>query len=348
MAEPASPCEITAIGTGDGRLSSSTAPGERTTTPTPNELQFSPRFEVRGLSAYLELQVLEKLGVHLENPAPPPDPGDLLARLQQADRLAPVIEQALPDAALSGRYLPWDTFRFKNPPGDLTVEEWWFAVRLARRSVHRQIKHLRDAAGRPFSYALPDEILAAVDQITRDASGHITISEEVTNPATRHVAKEMLREGRAPRDRSERMIFNNYLAMQRIADLRDTDLTPELVCEIHRIVTDGTLENPSGAGRMQTRDSERIAVHDEFGTLLHGHHQWPNCQNACVAYVSSPMAVAPITICHRCYGRSPSTSWSATTTTSKTAMAGPPAPSSIGQCCATDTGSPSSSASLAC
>ncbi|WP_235736612.1 Fic family protein [Nocardioides alcanivorans] len=227
-------------------------------------------------------------------PAPPPDARDLLAQIQGAGRLATVIEQALPDGAPPGRYLPWDRFRFKNPPGDLTVEEWWFAVRLARRSVHRPIKHLRSTTGRPFSYALPDEVLVAVDQITREASGHITIFDEVTNPATRdryvvnslieeaitssqiegaattrRVAKEMLRVGRAPRDHSERMIFNSYLAMQRIGELRDADLTPELVCEIHRIITDGTLENPSSAGRMQTHDAERIAVHNTFGALLH-------------------------------------------------------------------------------
>lgn len=227
-------------------------------------------------------------------PVAPPSSADILDRLHATDRFSSVLDQALGDGALSQRYLPWDKLRFKSPPGDLTHEEWWFAIRLARRSVQRSIGGLRDIAGRPFSYCLPDEVLAAVDDITRDASGSITISEQVTNPAsrdryvvsslieeaitssqlegaatTRKVAKDMLRNGRQPRDRSERMIFNNFHAMQRITELRDTALTPELVCEIHRIVTDGTLDNPNRAGRLQDDDDDRIAVWDEFGTLLH-------------------------------------------------------------------------------
>lgn len=241
------------------------------------------------------LDVLElEVGVPLKTPVPPPQYAELAESVQANGRLGVVLQLALADGALMKRYLPWDKLRFKEPPAGLTHEEWWFAIRLARRSVQRSIAVLRDTNGRSFSYALPDEVLAAVDQITRDASGNITISEQVTNPAsrdryvvnslieeaitssqlegaatTRKVAKEMLRNGRDPRDRSERMIFNNFHAMQRITELRNEPLTPELVCEIHRIVTDGTLDNPHAAGRLQDDDDDRIAVWDEFGNLLH-------------------------------------------------------------------------------
>jgi hypothetical protein len=30
------------------------------------------------------------------------------------------------------RYLPWDELRYRTPPDDLTHEEWWLAIRLAR------------------------------------------------------------------------------------------------------------------------------------------------------------------------------------------------------------------------
>lgn len=227
-------------------------------------------------------------------PAAPPSYDDLSTRVQQGDRFGTVLDQALAAGSLTRGYLSWDKLRFKTPPGDLTHEEWWFAIRLARRSVQRPIEALRDLDDRPLSYALPDEVLAAVDEITRDASGNITVSEQVTNPATRDryvvsslieeaitssqlegaattrkVAKDMLRNGREPRDRSERMIFNNFHAMQRITQLRDDPLTPELICEIHRIVTEGTLDNPARAGRLQDDDEDRIAIWDEFGQLLH-------------------------------------------------------------------------------
>jgi hypothetical protein len=52
----------------------------------------------------------------------------------------------------------------------------------------------------------------------------------------------MIQSNRKPRDRSERMILNNFLAMKRIGALKERPLTKELVFEIHRIVTEQTLK----------------------------------------------------------------------------------------------------------
>jgi Fic family protein len=46
-------------------------------------------------------------------------------------------------------------------------------------------------------------------------------------------------------------------------------LSPALICEIQRIVTDGTLDRPAAAGRVQDDDIDRIAVWDDTGRLLH-------------------------------------------------------------------------------
>jgi Fic family protein len=149
-------------------------------------------------------------------------------------------------------------------------------------------------AGQPFVYALPDEVLRATDAIARNASGQITISEQVTHSDTRdryivsslieeaitssqlegaatshREAKNMLRTGRPPRDHGERMILNNYWAMEHIRELKDQPLTPELVLELHRIVTEGTLENPEYAGKLQDDDAQRVAVWGDGEQLLH-------------------------------------------------------------------------------
>jgi Fic family protein len=228
-------------------------------------------------------------------PAPPPAFEELMEKLRTApERITAVMEQALPAGALTTEeYLPWDKLRYKTPPGDLSLEEWWFAVKFGRRSAQRMIPALRDNHDRPFTYALPDQVLASVDEINRAASGNIAISEQVTNPdtrdrylvsslieeaitssqlegaaTTREVAKEMIRSGRPPKDRSERMIINNYFAMQRVVELREKDLTPEIICELQRIVTDGTLDNPENAGKIQSDDAQRVAVYADDGSLL--------------------------------------------------------------------------------
>ena len=132
--------------------------------------------------------------------------------------------------------------------------------------------------------------------VDQKASGEIAISEVVTSPEMRNrylvsslieeaitssqlegastsrtVAKEMLRSGRPPRGRSERMIVNNFQAMNVVRGWRDDALTPERVLLLHRIVTDGTLDDPNAAGRLQRLDEERVGMFDRAtGELRHG------------------------------------------------------------------------------
>ena len=68
---------------------------------------------------------------------------------------------------------------------------------------------------------------------------------------TRDVAKAIIRGRRTPRDRSERMILNNFLTMQHIRELRDQPLTPQLVLDLHRLVSEDTLDAPADAGRLR-------------------------------------------------------------------------------------------------
>jgi len=83
------------------------------------------------------------------------------------------------------------------------------------------------------------------------------------------VAKDLLRSGREPKDRSERMILNNYRGIQFMREMGDT-LTAEAIFELHRVLTLDTLDNPSAAGRLQAPDEERVAVLDSAdGTVLH-------------------------------------------------------------------------------
>src|SRR5205807_459844 len=85
---------------------------------------------------------------------------------------------------------------------------------------------------------------------------------------TTRVAAEMLRSGRKPRDKSERMILNNYLAMKLIKPHVKQLLTPEFVFEIHRRLTEDTLDDPGCAGRLRRAD-EDVVVGDEEGTIFH-------------------------------------------------------------------------------
>jgi len=207
------------------------------------------------------------------------------------------FERAMASVHTAGadRYMPWDQLRWRPAPDGMTVEEWWLITKVARNGMKRMLP-LTDADGRAFSYALPDEVLRGIETVDKHTSGRIGVPEPVTHDApdrtryvinslieeaisssqlegantTHEVANDMLRTGRRPRTRDERMILNNYSAMQRVGEIRRVPLTPALICEIHGIVTAGTLNDTRLEGRPQLPGERRVVVEDPYdGTVLH-------------------------------------------------------------------------------
>jgi Fic family protein len=185
------------------------------------------------------------------------------------------------------RYLHWDKLRRLPPPNGLSPEQWWLKIKLARSNERRELR-LTDLYGRPFGFTLPDLVLRHLHYVDQRSSGEVAMEEAVTSEkearrrflvnslmeeairssqlegatTSRLAAKEMLRSGRRPNDRGERMIANNYRALQFMREDLSGDLTPDAVLELHRILTEGTLKNPDAAGRLQRPDEERVAVFD--------------------------------------------------------------------------------------
>ncbi len=79
---------------------------------------------------------------------------------------------------------------------------------------------------------------------------------------TRVVAKEMLRSKRKPRTESEQMILNNYATIEFVREATDRKLTPDLIREIHKIVSAKTLKNETDEG--QFRSNNEVKVVDEL------------------------------------------------------------------------------------
>lgn len=227
-------------------------------------------------------------------------PRDWLESLRETLALSPVsvpLEKSFADAlAAAGSVDPysyphWDQLRFHKPPESWTHRQWWALLKFQRQFSKRV--PLSDASGRVFVYNLPDPITELLHRIDQRGGGSIELPEPVVNPSTRDryvvsslieeairssqlegavttrkIAKDMIREGRRPRDRSERMILNNFLAMQRIRELKDQRLAPDTILDLQRILTADTLEDPSAAGRFRQKD-ERIDVVDQYDEVFH-------------------------------------------------------------------------------
>lgn len=193
---------------------------------------------------------------------------------------------------VGGQYLHWDKLRHRPPPPGVSHEDWWAALKLHRRGMYRQVS-LSDKAGEQFQFAMVDPIPEQIHRIDLAIGGLIQMPDQIANPetkdqyyvsslideaitssqlegatTTRAIAREMIRTGREPRDKSERMILNNYLAMRRIGVLRNQPLTKELVFELHRTVTEKTLDVPDAAGRFRT-DDEQVRVEGMEGEVYH-------------------------------------------------------------------------------
>ncbi len=223
----------------------------------------------------------------------PPDTDELQRRLQPG-----TLMRVLTAAQASGMgpgYPHWDKLRHVSPPQELTSETWWLGLKFAR-NVGRRWLPLVDGEGHAFSYVLPDEVFRLLHYVDQHCSGEVAMAEVVTTDeqarehylvnslmeeairssqlegatTSRRVAKELLRSGRRPKNRGEKMILNNYRALQFMHDQMGSVLTPAVVLELHRLLTEGTLEDPSAAGRLQTAEEERIAVIDPSdGRVLH-------------------------------------------------------------------------------
>lgn len=219
----------------------------------------------------------------------PPEVDGLLGKTPE--RLHQIMA-ASGGTTVKGEYVHWDQLRRHPPPADLTHEEWWTGMRFHRHVAAKAVS-LKDCAGKPFSLGSVDPIAQRLHEIDLYLGGRIQMPEEITSPelrdhyvlgslieeaitssqlegatTTRQVAQEMLRAGRPPRDRSERMILNNFVTMKRIGQLRGEPLTKELVFELHQLVTDHTLERADGAGRFRF-PGEQIAVVDSENQVMH-------------------------------------------------------------------------------
>ncbi|MDR3636383.1 MAG: Fic family protein [Isosphaeraceae bacterium] len=207
------------------------------------------------------------------------------------NRLLEVLD-IVREPTVGGQYLHWDQLRHRQPPPGLSTEEWWIGVKFLRSGQAKAIP-LLDRHGEPFSFNLADPIPERLHEIDLRAGGAVQMPQPVVNrenrntyivrslmeeaitssqlegaATTREVAKEMIRQGLAPRDRSEQMILNNYHTMERIIQLKDEPLSQELVLELHRMVTDKALDNNTAAGRFRHPD-ERCVVGDDYGEVYH-------------------------------------------------------------------------------
>lgn len=225
----------------------------------------------------------------LKHPAPTFDEVEKRVRAADESRLINVLlSPPVDDSA----YYHWEEVIRRNPPGDLSHDEWWLKLKL-QRSAGKRVLPLTDAAGRPFSFTYNDEVLRLSEEIGRRTGGlensadgtpqsskrryllRSLVEESITSSqlegaaTSRKRAKDLLEAGLPPADTSDRMILNNYVAMREVKERASVPLTEEWILELHRTLTSETLADSTEEGRVQTPADERVSVVDQKERVTH-------------------------------------------------------------------------------
>lgn len=228
-------------------------------------------------------------------PAKPPASDELFIKFASEPEVFARIAgsvRTLPEEFL--RYRAWDKIRRTHPvPEGLTREMWWCALKLHRAAGARFLP-LSGVDTRPVWFGTPPEVQARLSSLDRVLGSEHQLFRQSALPAdsreeyliktlfeesitssmiegavtTRAAARAMLAAGRAPKNKHERMIANNYAAIRHLRETAQAPLTPELLLETHRILTAGTLENPDHEGRFRTDADAPVTLQDDEGTVF--------------------------------------------------------------------------------
>lgn len=176
---------------------------------------------------------------------------------------------------IQDEYLYWDKLKYKTKR--LNKEEVWFAVKLNRKLISNRINFGKNPIY-TFTYPNTSFLQKSLHLFDMNIGGTLTsnigiseidknkfvisslIEESISSSqmegasTTRKKAKEMIRQEKKPRTKSEQMIMNNYITMNHISQIKDQELTIERLLEVHKLISKNTLDNSEEEGKFRTND----------------------------------------------------------------------------------------------
>lgn len=187
-------------------------------------------------------------------------------------------------------YLYWTDVKYRAQSLGLAKEELWAAVKYSRmltdikidgfQNIHFSLTNSMQrkchefdmnfggswGASKIFPEDKSTQELYLVSSIMEEA---IASSQMEGAATTREVAKEMLRRKISPKDKSQRMILNNYNTINFIRDHAKEDITPELIMQIHGMMTEGALDVEDAAGRFRKPEENIVVGNGITGETVH-------------------------------------------------------------------------------
>lgn len=191
---------------------------------------------------------------------------------------------------INAEYLYWSDVKYRAHFLGLTPEELWAVVKHERAKTdvfisgfenlhfalsNRMLRQCHEfdmnfggswGAAKIFPEDKTTQELYLISSIMEEA---IASSQMEGAATTREVAKDMLRKKIGPKDKSQRMILNNYTTINFIREHSKDQLTPELIMQVHSLMTEGALDVADAAGRLRREDENIVVGNGITGETVH-------------------------------------------------------------------------------
>ncbi len=228
-------------------------------------------------------------------PRKPPDIQDVLSRhkgaLQELFKNSGLIKYT---RECEANYWPWDKVRVTAPAAKVNAEIAWSVIKMGRLQRYHWTP-LVGTGEQLLRFNVPDSVQRELMLVDQQTAGRLISDDEAPlaphqrerfiisalreeaiassmlegAATTRHDANKMLRSGRKPKTKGERMVTNNYHAIQFIREHRKTPLSVELLLELQSILTKGTQDHENSVGRLRREDENITVVDDRDNAVIH-------------------------------------------------------------------------------
>lgn len=203
-------------------------------------------------------------------------------KIEKTDQTIPLMVKFQMNGSLKkiqDDYLYWDKIKYKT--NDCTPLELWSVIKLFRllrrkdvnfhsynfhyvitdyiqKALHQFDMHIGGTLGSNIGIAETDKTKFIISSIMEEA---ISSSQMEGASTTRKKAKEMIEQDKKPKNKSEKMILNNFITMKYIVQHKSEDLTPENLLYIHKLITNNTLEDLKDEGKFRENNDVHVVNH---------------------------------------------------------------------------------------
>lgn len=188
---------------------------------------------------------------------------------------------------IDSEYLYWDKVKYMAPKG-VDKQVLWQAVKIQRRLKAQEIQF----GNCVFHFTITKDMLALLHDFDMNLGGSLgtksiipatdksyylisSIMEEAIASSqmegastTRRIAKDMLRKQLKPINKSQQMIANNYETINQISKGADKEFSLEGILDIHRTISNKTLDNAEDEGVFR-RNDDVLVVDGITGFIAH-------------------------------------------------------------------------------